>query len=120
MINPVSIIWFYFTQDQLKVVCETILRIECDNISACKIIEELEILCEKLNADKRTFETFNVNSQILELEIKKIYTKKQFKEQTDQFNDTVMLYIERWGSSFVKLKKFRWTQLINYSTWEDI
>ncbi|VVC27326.1 Ribonuclease H-like domain [Cinara cedri] len=65
--DPVAIIWFHFIQSQLKVVCDTIKRIEGDNKSACKVSEELE-----------------------------------------------------WGNSFEELKIFRWTQLINYPTWNDI
>ncbi|KAL4107416.1 hypothetical protein QTP88_017759 [Uroleucon formosanum] len=104
-IDPVAIIWFYFIQNQLKVVCDTIKRIEVDNISACEVSEELEILCGKtLN-----FLTSSVNSMLLELETKNKYTKKQFIEQTNQFYGTFLLYIEKWGNSFEELKIFRWT-----------
>jgi len=37
-----------FIQSQLKVVCGTIKRIDGDNISACEVSEELEILCGKI------------------------------------------------------------------------
>ncbi|VVC37740.1 Hypothetical protein CINCED_3A017609 [Cinara cedri] len=57
---------------------------------------------------------------LLELETKNKYTKKQFIEQTNQFYDTFLLYIEKWGNSFEELKIFRWTQLINCPTWNDI
>jgi hypothetical protein len=57
---------------------------------------------------------------LLELETKNKYTKKQFIEQTNQFYDTFLLYIEKWGNSFEELKIFRWTQLVNCPTWNDI
>jgi len=39
----VSIAWLYFIQNQLRVVCDTITRIESDNISASEVYyEELE------------------------------------------------------------------------------
>lgn len=50
--DPVSIIWFYFIQSQLKVVCDTINKIERDNISACEVSEELDILCGKIKNRK--------------------------------------------------------------------
>lgn len=31
-----------------------------------------------------------------------------------------MLYIEKWKNSFEELKTFRWTQLINCPTWNNI
>ncbi|KAF0755875.1 protein FAM200B-like [Aphis craccivora] len=34
--DPVSIAWLYFVQSQLKVVCDTIKKIEGDHISACE------------------------------------------------------------------------------------
>lgn len=46
--------------------------------------------------------------------------KKQFIESTDQFYDTLLLYIEGGGRPFVKLNLFRWTQLRYCPTWEDI
>lgn len=39
-------------QSQLKVVCDTIKRIEGDNISAHEVSEELEILYEKIKIEK--------------------------------------------------------------------
>ncbi|KAL4131790.1 hypothetical protein QTP88_009047 [Uroleucon formosanum] len=119
--DPVAIIWFHFIQSQLKVVCDTIKRIEGENISACEVVEELEILCGKIkNRKTQNFLTSSVNSMLLELETKNKYTKKQFIEQTNQFYDTFLLYIEKWGNSFEELKLFRWTQLINCPTWNDI
>jgi hypothetical protein len=53
--GPVAIIWFHFIQSQLKVVCDTIKRIEWDNISACEVSEELEILCGKIKNRKTLF-----------------------------------------------------------------
>lgn len=41
-----SIVWFYFLQNQLKVVCDTVTKIR-DKISVCKVLEELEILVGK-------------------------------------------------------------------------
>ncbi|VVC35788.1 Hypothetical protein CINCED_3A020788 [Cinara cedri] len=119
--DPVAIIWFHFIQRQLKIVCDTIKRIEGDNISACEVSEELEALCGKIkNRKTQNFLTSGVNSMILELETKNKYTKKQFIEQTNQFYDTFLFYIEKWGNSFEELKIFRWTQLINCPTWNDI
>lgn len=46
--DPVTIIWFHFIQSQLKVVCDTIKRIEGDNIFAYEVSEELKILCGKI------------------------------------------------------------------------
>lgn len=54
--DSVAIIWFHFIQSQLKVVCDTIKRIEGHNISACEVSEELEILCGKIKIEKhKTF-----------------------------------------------------------------
>ena len=50
--NLVSIIWLYFIQSQLKVVCDTILRIERDNVFPCQVSEKLEILCGKIKNRK--------------------------------------------------------------------
>lgn len=119
--DSVAIIWFHFIQSQLKVVCDTIKRIEGHNISACEVSEELEILCGKIkNRKTQNFLTSSVNSMLLELETKNKYTKKQFIEQTNQFYDTFIMYIEKWGNTFEELKIFRWTQLINCPTWNDI
>jgi len=57
---------------------------------------------------------------LLELETKNKYTKKQFIEQTNQFCDTFLMYIEKWGNTFEELKIFRWTQLIDCPKWNDI
>lgn len=57
---------------------------------------------------------------LLELETKNKYIKKQFIEQTNQFYDTFLLCIEKWGNSFEELKIFLWTQLINCPTWNGI
>jgi hypothetical protein len=110
-----------FYTKSIKSRCDTIKRIEGDNISACEVSEELEILCGKIkNRKTQNFLTSSLNSMLLELETKNKYTKNQFIEQTNEFYDTFLLYIEKWGNSFEELKIFRWTQLINCPTWNDI
>ncbi|KAL4098108.1 hypothetical protein QTP88_022777 [Uroleucon formosanum] len=60
--DSVAIIWFHFIQSQLKVVWDTIKRIEGENISACEVAEELEILCGKIkNRKTQNFITSSVN-----------------------------------------------------------
>jgi len=48
----VSIVWFHFLQSQLKVVCDTVTKIEGDKISACEVAEELEIVVGKIKIEK--------------------------------------------------------------------
>lgn len=50
--DPMSLVWFYFLQSQLKVVCDTVTKIEGDKISACEVAEELEILVGKIKIEK--------------------------------------------------------------------
>jgi len=46
----------YFIQSQLKIVCDTVRRIEWNNISACEASKELEVLYKKIKIKKhKTF-----------------------------------------------------------------
>lgn len=59
--DPVAIAWLYFIQSQLKVVCDTIKKI--DHRSACKVYEELKVLSGKIKKiEKSTFFYIRVNS----------------------------------------------------------
>jgi len=61
--DPMSIVWFHFLQSQLKVVCNTVTKIEGDKISACEVAEELEILVGKIkNRKNLNFLTTNILS----------------------------------------------------------
>jgi hypothetical protein len=41
--DPISIAWLYFVPSQLKLVCDTIKRIEEDHTLACEVYEEIVV-----------------------------------------------------------------------------
>lgn len=54
-------------QSQLKIVCDTILRIKGDNLwSACEVVEESKILCGKIKKRKGQ-QFFNFQSKLTTL-----------------------------------------------------
>jgi len=120
--DPVSIAWLYFVQSQLKVVCDTIKKIEGDHfISACEVYEEIKVLCGKIKkSEKSTFFTSELAQLISDLDKNKLYSKKKFIEITDEFYDTFLSYVEKWGYHFEPLKVFRWIQLLDLPIWSDI
>lgn len=119
--DPMSKVWFYFLQSQLKVVCDTVTKIEGDKISACEVAEELEILVGKIkNRKNQNFLTSNILSILNDLKNNNMYDQNSFKKSTDLFYNTFLSYIEKWGCHFDELKVFRWVQLINCPTWENV
>jgi len=50
--NSLSIVWLYILQSQLKVLCDTVTKIEGDKISSCKVSDKLEILVGKIKNRK--------------------------------------------------------------------
>lgn len=119
--DPMSIVWFHFLQSQLKVVCDTVTKIEGDKISACEVADELEILVGKIkNRKNLNFLTTNILSLLNDLKNNNMYNENSFKKSTDLFYNTFLSYIEKWGCHFDQLKIFRWVQLINCPTWENV
>lgn len=109
--NPVSIAWLYFIQSPLKVVCDTITRIESDNISASEVYEELEMVCGKIrNRQSQQFFTSKLALLIEELD-KKISSKTNFIDKVDDFYSVFLSYVEKWSCHFEPFKVFRWTQI---------
>lgn len=69
--DPVSLAWLYFIQSQLRVVCDTIKKIEGDHISASEVYEELEVLSGKIkNRKSQHFFTSELAQLISDLDIK--------------------------------------------------
>ncbi|XP_060835436.1 uncharacterized protein LOC132929545 [Rhopalosiphum padi] len=119
--DPMSIVWFHFLQSQLKVVCDTVTKIEGDKISACEVAEELEILVGKIKNRKHlNFLTTNILSLLNDLKNNNMYNESSFKKSTDLFYNTFLSYVEKWGCHFDQLKIFHWVQLINCPTWENV
>ncbi|XP_025410915.1 uncharacterized protein LOC112683919 [Sipha flava] len=119
--DPISMAWLYFVQSQLKVVCDTIKRIEGDHISAGEVYEEIEVLCGKIkNRKNQHFFTSELAQLISDLEKNKLYSEKKFIEITDEFYDTFLSYVEKWGYHFEPLKVFRWIHILDFPIWSDI
>lgn len=86
--DPMSLVWFYFLQRQLKIVCDTVTKIEGDKISTCEVAEELEILIGKIiNRKNQNFLTSN----ILSILNGNMYDTNAFKESTDLFYNTFFI-----------------------------
>jgi len=76
-----SIVWFHFLQSQLKVVCDTVTKIEGDKISACEVAEELEILVGKIkNRKNLDFLTTNILLFLNGLKNNNMYNENSFKK----------------------------------------
>ncbi|KAL4122741.1 hypothetical protein QTP88_015022 [Uroleucon formosanum] len=104
-----------------QVVCDTVTKIEGDKISACEVAEELEILVGKIkNRKNLNFLTTNILSLLNDLKNNNMYYENSFKKSTDLFYNTFLSYVEKWGCYFDQLKIFRWVQLINFPTWENV
>ncbi|VVC36885.1 Hypothetical protein CINCED_3A018747 [Cinara cedri] len=113
--------WLYFVQSQLKVVCDTIKRIEGDHISAGEVYEEIEVLYGKIkNRKNQHFFTSELAQLISDLDKNKLYSEKKFIEITDEFYNTFLSYVEKWGYHFEPLKVFRWIQVLDFPIWSDI
>ena len=89
--DPFSLIWLHFFQSQLKVVCDTVKKIEGDKISACEVAEELEVLCGKIrNRKNQNFLTSKIVSLLHDLKKQNMYDENSFKQNTDMFYDTFL------------------------------
>lgn len=89
--DHVSIAWLYFVQSQLKVVFDTIKKIEGDHISACEVYDKIEVLCGKIkNRKSQRFFTSELAQLISDLDNNKLYSEKKIIEITDEFYDTFL------------------------------
>lgn len=55
-----------------------------------------------------------------DLDKNKLYSEEKIIEIIDQFYDTFLSYVEKWGYHFEPLKVFRWIQVIAFPIWSDI
>jgi len=108
---------FIFCKANYKVLCDTTIKIEGDEISACEVEEELEILVGKIkNRKNKNCLTKNILSLLND----NMYDKNSFKKSTDLFYNNFLSYIQKWVCHFDELKVFRWVQLINCPTLEIV
>jgi len=49
-----------------------------------------------------------------------MYDENSFKKNTDLFYNTYLSYVKKWGCHIDQLNLFRWVQLTNCSTWENV
>ncbi|KAF0702521.1 Uncharacterized protein FWK35_00028003 [Aphis craccivora] len=102
-----SIVWFHFLQNQLKVVCDT-KEINCRGIR--NLVGKIK------NRKNLNFLTTNILSLLNDLKNNNMYNENSFKKSTDLFYKIFLSYVGKWGCHFDQLKIFRWVQLINCST----
>ena len=72
------------------------------------------------NRKNQNFLTSNILSMLNDLKNNNMYDQNSFRKSTDVFYNTFLSYIEKWGCHFDELKVFRWVQLINCPTWENV
>ncbi|VVC30830.1 Ribonuclease H-like domain [Cinara cedri] len=107
--DPISKVWFYFLQSQLKVVCNTVIKIEGDKKSTCKVAEELKILVEKIkNRKNQNFLTSNILSMLNDLKNNNIHIEQVFQSR-----------INEWQKSSAKLE-VKWCEIIEYTKAHNI
>jgi hypothetical protein len=72
------------------------------------------------NRKNQNFFTSELAQLISDLDKNKLYSEKKIIEITDEFYDTFLSYVEKWGYHFEPIKVFRWIQILNFPIWSDI
>jgi hypothetical protein len=116
--DPVSLVWIYFSESQMKVCSISMKRIQSDSISGSEVAIQLDILSNKMKS--RIDENFCTRKLISLLSDADVYSNEQFTEVGNSFYNTFLVYLEKWSNNVLPLDMFHWTLLKNPPAWEEI
>jgi hypothetical protein len=118
--DPVSLVWIYFLESQMKVCSISMKKIQSDSISGSEVAVELDILSKKKMKSKRD-ENFHTTKLILLIsDVEDVYSNEQLTEVAISFYHILLLYLEKWSNNVLLLDMFHWTLHKNPPTWEKI
>jgi hypothetical protein len=117
--DPVSLLWIYFLESQMKVYSISTKKIQSDSISGGEVVVEVDILSNKMKS--RRDQNFHTTKLTLLLSgAKNVYSNEQFTKVANSFYKSFLLYLEKWSNSVLPLNMCHWTLLKNPPTWEKI
>jgi hypothetical protein len=117
--DPVSLVWIYFLESQMKVCSISMKKVQSDSISGSEVAVEMDIFSNKMKS--RSDENFHATKLISLLSgVEYVYSKEKFTEVGNSFYNTLLLYLEKWSNSVLPLDMFHCTLLKNLPTWEKI
>jgi hypothetical protein len=104
--DPVSLVWIYFLESQMKVCSISMKKTQRNSISGSEIATELDILPNKMKI------SIPQNVSLLSDDAS---NNKQFTEVSNSFYNTFPLYLEKWSNNVLPLDMLHWRLLKNFS-----
>jgi hypothetical protein len=97
--DPVSLVWIYFLESQMKVCSISIKKIQSDSISGSEVAIELDILPNKMKSKRdEDFHTTKLVSLLSDVE--DVYSHVQFMEVANSFYNTFLLNLKNGVTMF--------------------
>jgi hypothetical protein len=100
--DPVSLVWIYFLECQMKVSSISMKKTDSGSISGRAVAVELDILSNKMKSKRdANFHTTKLISPLSDVE--DVYSNEQFTEVANSFYNTFLLYLQKWNNNVLPL-----------------